>query len=145
MNIKNDTLLNNGWKSKTVRIKMDYNRLCNFLSYQFNEDNNINSRILFDDILSGALGILEKGNIDNIEMKNYRGRRYPKGFLLHEKTIEKLDNEYKHLKDYFLRQDINLSVGEFYELLIYIYCLNNLEKKVFKILDIEWGFTGNLV
>lgn len=143
MNIKNDTLINNGWRSKTVRIKLDYNKLCSFLSYQFNEDTR--NRVLFDDILNKSLDmILEKNGIGNIEMKNYHGRRYPKGFLLQKSTIKRIENEYINMKKYFAKKDINLSVGEFYELLIYIYCMKNLEENIFNMLEVEWGFTGNL-
>lgn len=133
-----ETLLNNGWKSKTVRVKNDYHKVCTFyyISLQgFGVD-----KSLFDNILNFSLDYLDKNGFD-FEMNNFQGRRYPKGFLITDETLGRINEYYCKAKIVFSKKDINLSVGEFYELLLFIYCKLNIGDEMFNMLDVEWGFT----
>ena len=135
----NETLLNNGWKSKTVRVKNDYHKVCTFLLYKFNQGFGVD-KSLFDNILNFSLDYLDKNGFE-FEMNNFQGRRYPKGFLVTDETLDRISEYYSKAKVVFKKKDINLSVGEFYELLLFIYCKLNIGEDMFNMLDLEWGFS----
>lgn len=134
-------LINNGWKQKTIRIKLDYNRLCDFLIFnEKKEDREI--RKMHDSIFNYSLDYInDSENYKKYEILRYRGRREPKGFLLEEKTIERLEKEYnKFSENLKLKYNMQITLGEFTEFLIFIWCRRELPKEVFEFLQIDWGF-----
>ena len=138
-----ELLVGNGWTQKTVRLKTEYHKICDFLLFLCNSDEEVQKRKMFNEIFRFSLDyLLDKK--DKIEIEKFKGRREPKGFLLEDKTIETLEKEYKVYKDHFKKESLVLSKGEFYELMLYIYCKNNLKdyEKFFldSAIENKWGY-----
>lgn len=123
-------LLQNGWSQKTFRIKKEYIEVCSFLDY-YSMKNNIDRKIFFNDLFKYSLtDIMNNGFKYNIIP--YEKRRVPKGFLMEEETYDDIKIYHKFVSNKLTQK---LHVGEFIELLIYIYCINNIDED----LNVDWG------
>lgn len=136
-------LINNGWKQKTIRITLDYNRLCDFLSFAERKEG-VETKKINDYIFNYSLDYIVKNEDEiykNYKFIKFRGKREPKGFLLRKDTLEKLYSTYSRFKNHYAKENIYYSMGEFTELLLYIWCQANLKKEVLDFLNINWGIT----
>lgn len=143
-----EILIGKGWSQKIIRIRNNYSILADFIIFLGrNKDSEI--RKIWNYVLGSGLDIFieyNKKNTDLIQVIKYHGDREPRGFLLQVDTIEKIENEYKKYKPiYRNKYDILLSRGVFYEMLIYLWCMENFTEDDFeyvnkKYLKGQWGF-----
>lgn len=136
----NKKLTQNGWKQKLIRIREQYDRLTTFLIY-IGRKTIEDERLIFDDICIKSLDFLYMDGF-HYKFLDFDGRREPKGFLLENSTFEKLQENFKLYSS--INNQINndkLTIGQFMELLLYIYCQNFLDgyDKEYINRNTEWG------
>lgn len=140
-------LINNGWTQKTFRIKLDYNRLCNFLLFEEVDLKEVDDpKKIYDSVFKYSLDYINSSD-DFLKYKiiKYPGRREPKGFLLQDETIENIYKTYEVYKSKMkIKYNRFITVGEFIEFLMFFWCQNNIPTDALNYLDhvskIEWGF-----
>lgn len=133
-------LTNNGWNQKMIRLRKEYCNLCIFLDFFANEQGRSSLKI-YDEITNYSLDKLFFDGFHYEYTGNYTGQREPKGLLLSKGTQEKFKKEYEIYAQMYERKfHKKITSGIFMELLIFIYCMNNFEKKHKDYIDMDWGF-----
>lgn len=137
------------YKPITIRISKSYNILCDFIIF-INKNKERKEKKIIDSVINEGLDILVKNkkcnNSDNIQIMRKYYDREPKGFLIEENTMNRLKRQYEKYKLlYREKHDITINLGIFYEMIIYIWCVNNFTEEDFKYIDNnyiknEWGF-----
>lgn len=126
------------WVKKIIRIRSDYIKVCEFIEFLATKKN-ISTKILFNDIFEYSLDSLARKGF-NYDFKDLCQKRIPKGFSISKNTSEVFDQSYQYFK--FLlknKHDKTLYTAEFTELILYIYCVDNLTEGEMSQLDIDWA------
>lgn len=135
-----ERLLKTGWVQKLVRVREEYIDICLYLEFYANKMQ-LDKKKIFDEVFTYSISyLLENGFKYKIE--DYPKRRTPKGFLVKEVTLENLNKYYEFYKEVLINKECKrFYFCEFIELLIYIYCMNHLDKNELKLIDSKFGIT----
>ena len=140
-------LMKNGWMQKTIRIKLDYNKLCNFISFEEIDFEDVkNARKVYESIFTFSLDyVASSDDFLKYEIIKYSGRREPKGFLMKNETSDRLYKIYDIYKEKMKKKyNVFITFGEFIEFLMFYYCQNNIPKEsldyINNVWKINWGF-----
>ncbi len=130
-----------GWNQKLVRLREEYRTLCTFIDFVAKETGKDSIKI-YDELVNFSLDHIKKNGFNYVITEEFTGRREPKGLLLSTETQESFKISYNIYQNlYYNKYKKRLTVGEFTELLIYIYCMNNFEEKHKKYINyMKWGF-----
>lgn len=133
-------LLKTGWRQRIVRIRESYIDICLYLEFYASKIQ-IDKKKIFDEVFNFSINhISENGFKYNISA--YDKKRTPKGFLIDNNTSNDLDKYYDFYREILFKKEYKkLYFAEFVELLIYIYCVNHLEKSELKLLENKFGIT----
>lgn len=114
-------------------------RLCDLLVF-ISKSKHEDAKEVYNKIFLYSLNELYMNGL-HYKIIPYEYRREPKGFLIEKTTEDKLHAYFETYKDLYNKyQGMPFTYGEFIELLMFIYCQNNLEKKDFVYLDMnDWG------
>lgn len=131
---------NIGWTQKMIRITSDYDKLCFFIDF-WAKKNGKDVVTIYDEIFNYSLdNLFEHGFHYRLsDCYSKKVRREPKGFLISNTTRERFENDIKQYASLFnAKFPRNLTVAEFTELLIYIYCMDNFSQKDKDFIEIDW-------
>lgn len=128
------------WVKKIIRIKAKYFNVCDYLEFLASKKG-LDSRQFISEVFKYSLDtITEKGFTYKIE--KYEPRRIPKGFTIASSVSEDFDISYDFYKNVYQKKfGTKLYTAEFTELLLYIYCTNNLSNTEIESIEVEWGIS----
>lgn len=133
-------LQENGWQQKTFRIRPDYIKVCSLLEF-IAEKRNIERYLFFDDLFNYSIDYIYKNGF-LYEFNEYEPKRTNKGFLLRDETLQAFEECHNFIKNiYRTKKYKKLLKAEFVELIIYIFCMNNLKSEELALIDIDWGIS----
>jgi len=124
---------------KVIRISSRYIVICDFLDF-YAAYKGKNKFEFYNDLFNYSLKKIS-GDI-RYKFKEVSASEYEftKAFFLNKKTYDLLYTTYKKsLKLYKKMYDDYLSIGNFTELILYIYITNNIEKKILNVFKFDFG------
>ncbi|MBC8390161.1 MAG: hypothetical protein ISS14_02720 [Actinobacteria bacterium] len=124
---------------KVIRISQNYIVLCDFLDFYagYKEKNKFD---FYNDLFNYSLSKIS-GDI-GYKFKKPSGRVYgiTRSFFLNKKTYDLFNTIYnKSKKLYRSLYDDYLSLGNFTELILYIYITDNIDKKILNLFKLDFG------
>jgi len=124
---------------KVIRISQNYIVLCDFLDFYagYKEKNKFD---FYNDLFNYSLSKVS-GDI-GYKFKKPSGKVYgiTRSFFLNKKTYNLLNTTYnKSQKLYRSLYDDYLSLGNFTELILYIYITDNIDKKILNLFKFDFG------
>lgn len=126
------------WKQRVIRIRPDYFKVLTYLEFQADKQG-VERHAYINNVVRFSLDFLVENGI-RYEIEEYEPMRKGKGFFLKKETFNLFDERYKLVSNYYLSKYLKkLLVAEFMELIIYIYCINQLTEDELKLIDINWG------
>ncbi|MGN9163476.1 hypothetical protein [Clostridium sulfidigenes] len=130
-----------GWNQKIVRLREEYRTLCTFIDF-FAKETGRDSIKIYEELVNFSLDYIAYNGFHYIITEEFTGRREPKGLLLSSDTQKRFKVDFNNYKNLCMRMHgKKLTVGEFTELLIFIYCMNNFEERHKKYVGyMKWGF-----
>jgi len=124
---------------KVIRINPNYIVMCDFLDF-YTGYKGKNKFEFYNDLFNYSL---KKISSDI----SYKFRKSPessygitRSFFLNKKTFDLLHTTYKRSQElYKTLYDDYLSMGNFTELILYIYIVDNIEKKILDVFEFDFG------
>ena len=124
---------------KGIRIGPKYIVICDFLDF-YAGYKGINKFEFYNNLFNYSLKKIPKDI-------GYKFRKSPvscygitRSFFLDKKTYELLHKSYKRSQELYKKHyDGYLSMGNFTELILYIYIANNIEKKILDVFNFDFG------
>lgn len=136
------------YRAQTVRLRKNYGTLCDFLIF-INKNKEQRERKILNNIIDEGINILTEdpcNNSNKIKIIESNENREPKGFIIDESILNKIEKQYKKYKLlYKEKYNITLCLGTFYEMLIYLWCMRNFTVEDFQYINNryikgKWGF-----
>jgi hypothetical protein len=124
---------------KVIRVSQNYIVLCDFLDFYagYKEKNKFD---FYNDLFNYSLSKVS-GDI-GYKFKKPSGKVYgiTRSFFLNKKTYNLLNTTYnKSQKLYRSLYDDYLSLGNFTELILYVYITDNIDKKILNLFKFDFG------
>lgn len=128
------------WVKNIIRVRSEYITACNYLDFIASK-RDIDKREFMSHVFDYSLEKLSK-KFYAFNFNSKKVMRIPKGFSISPEVQDKFNKLYNSYNQYYLdKLDKNLYTAEFTELLIYIFCHDNLSPDDITHIDINWGIS----
>jgi len=124
---------------KVIRISSRYIVICDFLDFYAGYKGE-NKFEFYNGIFNYSLKKVSSDIRYKFKESSSSEYEFTKAFFLNKKTYDLLHSTYKKsLKLYKKLYDDYLSIGNFTELILYIYITDNIEKKILNVFKFDFG------